>query len=100
MAPDSEPARSQRSTSGGGSSSDCDDTMADAPSTRMSTPDRDTECTLVELFESYEIVEAYLKEKGALERVLGELDTIVELVQHIVTTLPTASCIEEAIKTL
>lgn len=62
MALDSEPARSQRS-------SDRDDAMADAPSTRMSTPDRDTECTLVELFESYEIVDAYLKEKGAPERV-------------------------------
>ena len=40
MAPDSELARSQRSTSsGGGSGSDCDDAMADAPSTRISTPD-------------------------------------------------------------
>jgi hypothetical protein len=43
--------------------------MADVLSTRLSTPDRDTECTLVELFESHEIADAYLKEKGAPGRV-------------------------------
>jgi hypothetical protein len=79
MAPDSKPARSQRSTSGGGSGSDCDDAMADASSTRISTPDRDTECTLVALFESYEIVETYLREKGAPESVQAELDAMVHL---------------------
>jgi hypothetical protein len=101
MAPDCEPARSQRSSSsGGGGGSDCDDAMADAPSTRLSTPDRDTECTLVELFESYEIVDTYLKEKGAPERVQAELDAMVELVRRVVMTPPTPSCTEEAIKTL
>ena len=85
MAPSSEPARSQRSTIGGSSSSGSsdrdrnDDAMEDAPS-RLTTPDRETECTLVELFESYETVDAYLKEKRALESVQVELDAIVELV--------------------
>jgi hypothetical protein len=61
MAPGSQPACSL--SGGGDSSSDCDEAMADAPSTRISTPDRDTECTIVELFESYEIVDAYLKRR-------------------------------------
>jgi hypothetical protein len=105
MAPDCEPARSQHSTSvsdGGGSGSsdrDGDDAMADAPS-RLTTPDRETECTLVELFESYEIVDAYLKEKRAPERVQAELDAMVKLVRRVVMTPPTPSCTEEAIKTL
>ena len=43
----------------------------------------------------YKTVETYLKEKGALERVLGELDAIVELVQRVITTPLTASCTEE-----
>ena len=73
--------------------------MADAPS-RLTTPDRETECTLVELFESYEIVDAYLKEKRALESVQAELDAMVELVRRVVMTPPTSSRIEEAIKTL
>ena len=102
IAPNSELARSQRSTDGdgGGGGSDCDDAMGDAPSTRITTPDRETECTLVELFESYKIVDAYLKEKRALERVQAELDAIVELVRRVVIGPPTPSCIEEAIKTL
>jgi hypothetical protein len=41
MAPDCEPARSRHSSSAGGS--DCDDAMADAPSTRLSTPSRTEE---------------------------------------------------------
>ena len=48
----------------------------------------------------YKIVETYLKEKGAPKGVLGELDAMMELVQRVVTTPPTASCTEEAIKTL
>jgi hypothetical protein len=105
MAPDCEPARSQRSASGGGgggggsSDRDVDDAMADAPS-RLTTPDREIECTLVELFELYEIVDAYLKEKRALESVQVELDTMVELVQRIVMTPLISSWIEEAIKIL
>jgi hypothetical protein len=73
--------------------------MADAPS-RLTTPDRETECTLVELFESYEIVDAYLKEKRAPESVQAELDAMVELVRRVVMTPPTSSRTEEAIKTL
>src|SRR4030081_3102440 len=105
MAPDCEPARSQRSASGGGgggggsSDRDVDDAMADAPS-RLTTPDRETECTLVELFESYETVDAYLKEKRAPESVRAELDAMVELVRRVVMTPPIPSHIEEAIKTL
>jgi hypothetical protein len=53
--------------------------MADAPS-RLTTPNREIECTLVELFELYKIVDAYLKEKRALESIQVELDAIVELV--------------------
>jgi len=74
--------------------------MADASSTRISTPDRDTECTIVELFESYEIVDAYLKEKGAPEHVQAELDAMVEAVRCVIMTPPTSSRTEEAIKTL
>ena len=102
MAPDGEPARSQRSAVGGGGSSgssDRDDAMADAPS-RLTTPDRETECTLVELFESYETVDAYLKEKRAPESVRAELDAMVELVRRVVMTPPIPSHAEEAIKTL
>jgi hypothetical protein len=99
MAPDCEQAHSQRSSSSGGGS-DCDDAMADAPSTRLSTPNRDTECTLVELFESHEIVDTYLKEKGALGRVQAELDAMVEPVRRVVMTPPMPSRTEEAIKTL
>jgi hypothetical protein len=73
--------------------------MADAPS-RLTTPDRETECTLVELFESYETVDAYLKEKRAPESIRAELDAMVELVQRVVMTPPIPSHIEEAIKTL
>src|SRR5580700_114510 len=100
MAPDSKPACSQHSTDGGGGSSDCDDAMADAPSTRLSTLDRDTECILVELFESYEIVDTYLKEKGAPGRVQAELDAMVEHVRRVIMTRPTPSRTEEAIRTL
>jgi hypothetical protein len=67
-----------------------DDAMADAPS-RLTTPDCEIECTLVELFESYEIVDAYLKEKRALESIQAELDAIVELVRRVVMTPPTSS---------
>jgi hypothetical protein len=76
-----------------------DDTIVDAPS-QLTTPDREIECTLVELFELYEIVDAYLKEKRALESVQVELDAMVELVQRVMMTPPTSSWIEEAIKTL
>ena len=73
--------------------------MADAPS-RLTTPDHEIECTLVELFELYKIVDAYLKEKRAPESVQAELDAMVELVRRVVMTPPTSSRIEEAIKTL
>ena len=73
--------------------------MADAPS-RLTTPDREIECTLVELFELYKIVDAYLKEKRAPESVQAELDAMVEFVRRVVMTPPTSSRIEEAIKTL
>jgi hypothetical protein len=75
-----------------------DDAMEDTPS-RLNAPDRETECTLVELFESYETVNAYLKEKGAPESVQAELDAMVELVRRVVMTLLMPSRAEEAIKT-
>ena len=62
-----------------------------ALSTRISHPNRDTACTIVELFESYEIVDAYLKEKGAQERVQTELDETVEVVRRVIMTPPTSS---------
>jgi hypothetical protein len=106
MAPDCEPARSQRSASGSGSGSssgssnrDVDDAIADAPS-RLTTPNQETECTLVELFELYKIVDAYLKEKKAPKSVQAELDAMVELVQRVVITPLTPSRTKEAIKTL
>ena len=99
MASNCEPARSQRSSSASGSS-DCNNAIAGAPSTRLSTPDRDTECTLVELFELYKTVETYLKEKGALVGVRAKLDAIVKLVRRVVMTPPTPSCAKEAIKAL
>ncbi len=102
MAPDGEPARSQRSTSvGGGGKSDCDDAMADAPSSRTTaTTDQDTECLLLELFESYEIVNAYLEEKRAPDNIQAALDTVVEIVRRVVSTLASPSRTEEAIRTL
>jgi hypothetical protein len=56
-----------------------DDAIVDAPS-QLTTPNYEIECTLVELFELYKIVDAYLKEKRALESVQVELDAMVELV--------------------
>jgi hypothetical protein len=76
-----------------------DDAIVDAPS-RLTTPNHEIKCILVELFELYKIVDAYLKEKRALESVQVELDAIVELVQCIVMTPLTSSWIEEAIKIL
>ena len=102
MAPDGEPARSQRSTSVGGSKSDCDDdAMADALSScTTATTDQDIDCLLLKLFESYEIVNAYLEEKRALNNIQAALDTVVEVVQRVVSTSASPSCMEEAIQTL
>lgn len=70
MAPDGKPTRSQRSTSVGGGKSDCEDAMADTLSSRTTaTTNQDTDCLLLELFESYEIVNAYLEEKRALDNI-------------------------------
>ena len=48
----------------------------------------------------YKIVNAYLKEKRALEGVQAQLDAMVKLVQRVVMTPLTPSYIEGAIKTL
>jgi hypothetical protein len=48
----------------------------------------------------YEIVDTYLKENEALERVQAELDAMVELVRRVVMSPPTPSRTEEAIKAL
>ena len=83
MAPNYEPTYSQCSTSSssGSSSSDynVDDIIVDVPS-RLTTPNYEIEYTLVELFKLYKIVDAYLKEKRALESIQVELDIIVKLV--------------------
>jgi len=101
MAPDGEPARSQRSTSVGGGKSDCNDAMADTPSSRTTaTTDQDTDCLLLELFELYKIVNAYLEEKRAPNNIQAALDTVVKIVRRVMSTPASLSCTEEAIQIL
>jgi hypothetical protein len=100
MAPKSAPTHSRRSFSSGGGEDDYDDAMADVSSTQLPAPNEDIDCTIMNLFESYETVKTYLKEKGAPERVRAELDAMVELVRRVVMTPSALSRTEEAIKTL
>jgi hypothetical protein len=74
---------------------------ADVPSSRTTaTTDQDTDCLLLELFELYKIVNAYLEEKRAPNNIQAALDTVVDIVRHVVSTPALLSCTEEAIRTL
>jgi hypothetical protein len=81
IALDSKPAYSQYSTNIGSSRSNCNNIIADMPSScTTATTDQDTDCLLLELFELYKIVNTYLEEKRVPNNIQAALDTVVEIV--------------------